>query len=145
MLSVRNGKTQRHDFPSELEWNSWTQNMTFTRKSPTHAHVYVHNNEIIMIRQYEHNEQEINSFARTSFLIYINSAKNPYNSTYFNIFDYIYFHLRYNQIRAHNTSTRTSWNSFKHLTHEAHKIVHMSFRENYKFSLKNYPNDVKKS
>ena len=46
--------------------------MTFTRKTPTHAHVYVTSNENTMIRQYEHNEQEFNSFARNSFSINMN-------------------------------------------------------------------------
>ena len=62
---------------------------------------------------------------------------------YFNINIYTCFQLLYIHARAHNLPTRTSWNAFKHIKHEAHRIIHMSFRENLGFNWKTIPTTSK--
>ena len=85
---------QRYDFPSESEIKLLKLKIQLSLGNPRHMLMYMStNNEIIMIRQYKHNEQEINSFAK---------------STDFNIYNCTCFQLPYNQVRAHNSSTRTS-------------------------------------
>ena len=72
---AQRGRTQRHEFPSEYNETHETPKMQLSLENPQHMLIYMStNNEIIVIRQYKHNEQEINSFAQISFSIYMNSV-----------------------------------------------------------------------